>query len=203
MTGAAQLAGHLREKGIRDSRLLAAFAEVDRAMFVPDALRAEAYEDKPLPIGGGQTISQPYMVATMVEALGLKGDENVLEVGGGSGYHAAILSRMARRVTSLELRPELAAQARENLKAAGGFDNVEVICADGMAGWPVGAPFEAISVAAAALAIPMPLLNQLADGGRLVIPIGGGEEQELVLVKRRGDEFERKTGGRCRFVPLV
>ena len=203
MRSAPGLADHLRQRGIRDEKLLAAFAEVQREMFLPVAMRGEAYEDKPLPIGLGQTISQPYMVAIMVEALRLTGSENVLEVGGGCGYHAAILSRMARKVTSIELLPELAVQAKANLKTAGGFEDVEVICGDGMAGWPSGAPYDAISVAAAAIAIPQALLDQLADGGRLVIPIGGGDEQELTLMERRGNQFERRTGGRCRFVPLV
>jgi protein-L-isoaspartate(D-aspartate) O-methyltransferase len=203
VTGPKELANHLRQRGVRDRRLLQAFAEVDRALFVPEELKAEAYEDKPLPIGQGQTISQPYMVAVMVEALKLSGDENVLEVGGGSGYHAAILGKMAGKVTSLELRPELAELAKKNLNAAGGFANVEVICGDGMAGWPARAPYDAISVAAAAAGIPQALRDQLADGGRLVMPVGGSEEQELVLMERHGDQFERKSGGRCRFVPLL
>jgi len=193
----------LASRGIHDKRLLTAMSEIPREMFVDRRDRDVCYGDDPLPIGYGQTLSQPYMTATMVQCLELKGHEKLLEVGAGSGYHAAVLARLAARVIALEIIPELAEQARENLKHAGCASNVEIIVADGSQGWPAEAPYDAISVAAAAPSVPPALLNQLKDGGRLVIPVGGRKEQALELVERKGDRFHTKIVTHCRFVPLV
>jgi protein-L-isoaspartate(D-aspartate) O-methyltransferase len=186
---------------IRDARVLAAVAAVPRHLFVPEALSRFAWENTALPIGAGQTISQPVVVARMCELLQLTGDERVLDVGAGSGYHAAILAHVAREVWSIERKPELAEQARRNLGATG-IDNVHVIVGDGSRGLPEQAPFEAINVAAAAHDVPPALVEQLADGGRLVAPIDG-REQRLLLLRRRGDTFERTFLDPVRFVPLV
>jgi protein-L-isoaspartate(D-aspartate) O-methyltransferase len=203
MTARERLVENLRARGIREERILEAFAQTPRELFVAEQWRDQAYEDKPLPIGSGQTISQPYMVAVMLQALELKGDENVLEVGAGSGYHAALLARLALQVTAMERIPELAELARVNLAAAGPYANVAVVCGDGLKGWPARAPFDAISVAAAGPTAPQALLDQLAEGGRLVIPLGPSKEQELFVFRREEGEFHRRSAGRCRFVPLV
>lgn len=174
----------LRGRGIRDPGVLRAMAQVPRHLFVPERLRASAYEDRPLPIGEGQTISQPYMVALMTELLGLGGGESVLEVGTGSGYQAAVLSHLAKEVYSIEILPRLAAKAQETLNRLG-YDRVRVRVGDGFFGWEERAPFDAILVTAAAERIPEPLWRQLREGGRLVMPLGGkGGRQKLVRVRK-------------------
>jgi protein-L-isoaspartate(D-aspartate) O-methyltransferase len=175
--------------------------EVERHLFVPSASASEAYADHPLPIGHGQTISQPYIVAFMTEALGLRGGETVLEVGTGSGYQAAVLAKIAARVYSIEIVEPLAAEARERL-ARLGYGTVEVRAGDGYLGWPEAAPFDGIMVTAAAPRIPEPLKEQLKEGGRLVIPVGD-EFQELVVVTRRGRAFEERRVLPVRFVPMT
>lgn len=193
----AELTAH-----IRDDRVLDAIAAVPRDVFVPPSLRAQAWANRALPIGEGQTISQPYVVARMCELLELRGDETVLDVGTGSGYHAAVLAALAARVVSVERHGALSERARAALADAG-VRNVELHVGDGSRGRPEDAPYEAINVAAGApKGIPPPLLDQLADGGRLVIPADGGR-QHLLLVRRRGGVFEREQHERVRFVPLV
>jgi protein-L-isoaspartate(D-aspartate) O-methyltransferase len=193
---AARLAAH-----VGDARVLAAVRDVPRDRFVPPELRDEAWENVPLPIGEGQTISQPLVVARMCELLALSGDERVLDVGTGSGYHAALLARLVRHVWSIEVHAALSAQARENLAAAG-VDNVTLVVGDGAAGLEEVAPFDAINVAAACRDVPPALQRQLADGGRLVAPVGG-HEQRLVLLRRHGDRVERRQLERVRFVPFT
>ena len=168
---------------------------------MPASLAAQAYGDHPLPIGHGQTISQPYIVAFMTEALGLPGGETVLEVGTGSGYQAAVLAEIAARVYSIEIVAPLADEARARL-ARLGYGNVEVRVGDGYQGWPEAAPFDAIIVTAAAPRVPEPLKAQLKDGGRLVIPVGD-ESQELIVVTRDGRRFEEKRVLPVRFVPMT
>jgi len=191
----------LRSRGIRDPRVLEAMATVPRECFVPDKDRWRAYLDEPVPIGSGQTVSQPYMVARMAELLELTGSEKVLEIGAGSGYSAAVLSRLAREVIALEILPELAGRAQEVL-ARLGYSNVIVICGDGSVGYEPDAPYEGITVAAAAPVAPRELLLQLTPGGRLVIPVGSREEQELFVYRREPDRFPGSPAGGCRFVPL-
>ena len=192
----------LRRRGITDATVLAAMAEVPRHEFVPHELRSRAYEDAPLPIGGGQTISQPYIVAAMTAALRLQLEDRVLEIGTGCGYQAAVLSRLAKEVFTIERRAELASAASEKL-ARLGYSNVHVHCGDGTLGLPEFAPFNAILVAAAAPAVPQPLLGQLAEGGRMILPIGDAEHQELRLIEKQGTTFLTSTMEGCRFVPLV
>ncbi len=193
----------LVRRGIGDPRVLAAFRAVPRERFVPADLEDDAYDDSPLPIAERQTISQPYIVAAMTEALGLRGPERVLEVGTGSGYAAAILARVAREVVTIERHASLADTARARL-AGLGLDHVEVRHGDGTLGAPDRAPFDAIVVAAGGPSVPPTLLSQLADGGRLVMPVGSTlEEQELVRVTRRGHRFTEERLGGVRFVPLV
>jgi protein-L-isoaspartate(D-aspartate) O-methyltransferase len=175
---------------------------VPRERFVPPVVADRAYEDGPLPIGHGQTISQPYIVARMCELLGLHGEERVLEVGAGSGYHAAVLGALAARVISIELIPELAEQARLNLEAAGRGANVEVICGDGSLGFAPGAPYDAISVAAGAPDVPPALVEQLKDPGRLVIPVGERSEQRLRVITKKDGTISTRLDAACRFVPL-
>ena len=190
-------------RGIRDPALLAAMREVPRHEFVTARLRRDAYEDTPLPIEDRQTISQPYIVALMLEAARIGPGDRVLEVGAGSGYASAVASRLAGRVVAVERHPRLAALARERL-ARLGFANVEVHCADGSAGWPEGAPYDAIVVAAAGPALPAPLRAQLAVGGRLVMPVErGAGAQRLVLVTRDAGGFVEADLGGVMFVPLV
>jgi protein-L-isoaspartate(D-aspartate) O-methyltransferase len=193
---------HLRARDIVDRRVLGAMERVPRELFVPEELRPRAYEDAALPIGAGQTISQPYMVARICEALQLTGDERVLDVGTGSGYQAAVLAELAEEVDTIERIPELAAQARANLAAAG-YERVNVLVGDGTLGLPDRAPFDAVAVAAAAPDIPAALYDQLAERGRLVIPIGGphGQRLELVIKSPEGPAVVRSVP--CRFVPLV
>ena len=196
------LAEQLRRRGIRDPHVLAAFAAVPRELFVHPALRRQEYADRALPIGSGQTISQPFMVATIVSELDLRGDERVLDVGTGSGYQAAILAELARDVITIERVPELAEQARRTLAAAG-YERVEVHVGDGTLGVPERAPYDAIAVAAASPQVPEALYEQLAPGGRLVVPIGTRQEQWLELVVRGELGPERVRTVPCRFVPLV
>ena len=194
--------GQLRKRGIRDERVLAAMLTVPRHEFVPAEFIAEAYGDRPLPIGQEQTISQPFMVAAMAEALRLTGGERVLEIGGGSGYQAAVLSLLAREVHIVEIQEDLAAAARERLRRLG-YDNVHVHVGDGSLGWPEAAPFDAILVTAAAPAIPPPLVAQLAEAGRLLLPVGSEESQRLLCVEKHGGVFSRNALHHCRFVPLI
>ena len=199
----AMVETQLRRRGIRDERVLKAMGEVPRHEFVPPELLRESYEDHPLPIGGGQTISQPYIVAQMVEALALQGGERVLEVGTGSGYQAAVLARLAARVYTVECEPSLARTARERLNRLGFGDTVEVIEGDGSAGYAPGAPYDGMLVAAAAPDVPMQLIEQLAEGGRLVIPVGERDSQELRLIRKLDGTPVVTKLGYCRFVPLL
>jgi len=193
----------LRRRGIRDPRVLQTMAEVPRHLFVPEPWRFSAYADGPLPIGENQTISQPYIVALMSEALELTGAETVLEIGTGSGYQAAILSRLAQKVYSIEILPTLAETARLLLTHLG-YGNVTVIVGDGNFGWKEGAPYDAIIVTAAAPQIPQALLDQLAEGGRMVLPVVvDGDEQHLLRLRKQGDRITREDLGAVRFVPLV
>lgn len=196
------VARQIRERGIRSERVLEAMCAVPRHRFVSSNQVHEAYNDAPLPIGAGQTISQPYIVAATAQALSLEGDERVLEIGAGCGYLAAVLSLLAQQVTAMETQPALAAMARENLRQLG-YTNVQIIDCDGSAGWPAGAPYQAIAVSAAAPRVPAPLLEQLAVGGRLVIPVGGRESQELLKIVRTETGCESETICSCRFVPLL
>lgn len=196
------VARQIRGRGILAERVLAAMEAVPRHLFVPPGRALEAYADEPLPIGHGQTISQPFMVAAMAEALSLKGHERVLEIGAGSGYQAAVLSLLAHEVIAVEAQPALAASARERL-AQLGYSNVRVEEGDGSLGWPEGAPYDAILVTAAAPAIPPPLVEQLGEGGRLVIPVGSADQQEVVRLVKREGRTERRSLYACRFVPLV
>lgn len=197
-----RLASSLRRKGIRDTRILNAIGEIPREQFVDEELRAEAYRDHPLPIGEGQTISQPYVVALMLEALHLTGREHVLEVGTGTGYQTAILSALARSVISVE-RFEGLAQAAERRLCALGCSNCSIIVADGTSGWLEGAPYDAIIVSAAAPRVPEPLLEQLAEGGRYVIPVGDRQSQTLLCLQRHKGKVKQSDLGAVRFVPLV
>src|SRR5256886_10054359 len=196
---ASQLAG----RGIRNCRVLAAMASVPREWFLPPHLAAEAYDDAPLPIGSGQTISQPLIVGLMTEALAPRRHDRVLEIGTGSGYQTAILARLADRVYTIERLPDLLVEAEERFRRLG-LTNIETRLGDGAAGWSERAPFEGIIVAAAAPRVPEPLTAQLAPGGRLVIPIGDLASQELVILERseRGELVHRQAGG-GRFVPLI
>lgn len=192
----------LRRRGISDHRVLAAMLEIPREQFVPLESRVEAYADAPIHIGYGQTISQPYMTALMAEVLELRGHETVLEIGAGSGYAAAVLGMLAARVVTLEIVAPLAQRARENLKRAGRDGNIAVVTGDGSLGYAAEAPYDAISVAAGAPAIPSALLEQLQDPGVLAIPVGELEDQELRVVQRRGGRTECRIATLCRFVPL-
>lgn len=192
----------IRARGIRNERVLEAMSSVPRHKFVPEEFREQAYEDRPIPIGEGQTISQPYMVAAMVEAITLSGTEKVLEVGAGSGYAAAVLSRLAATVYTVESHPTLAMAAQERLTRLG-YENVFVHTGDGSAGLKEAAPFDAIIVAAAAPEVPQPLVEQLAEGGRMAVPVGAGKSQELVLVWKINGQIQSHPLYECRFVPLV
>ena len=192
----------LRRRGIRDERVLRALQDIPREEFVPADVRVLAYRDDPIHIGYGQTISQPYITALMAELLELNGTETVLEVGAGSGYAAALLSALGARVISVEIVPGLARLARENLRRTGRGANVEVIVTDGSVGYPPQAPYDAISVAAAAPDIPVALLEQLNDPGRLVIPVGERDDQELRVVSKEDGRITSRVATLCRFVPL-
>ena len=192
----------LRRRGISDERVLEAMGRVPREAFVPPEIAAHAYDDAALPIGDGQTISQPYIVAAMCELLALDGSEHVLDVGTGSGYAAAVLDELAGSVVSIEVLPELAERARSTL-AATGHRRIEVRAGDGRLGVPDRAPFDAIAVAAATAAVPPPLLEQLATGGRLVAPLGRSGGQQLVRLRKTEQGVEETRSVACRFVPLV
>jgi len=192
----------VRRRGVTDPAVLAAMQAVPRHEFVAEEIRSNAYADAPLPIGGGQTISRPYIVAAMTAALHLRASDKVLEIGTGCGYQAAVLACLAKDVFTIERRPELASGACARL-ARLGYSNAHVHCGDGTLGLPEFAPFDAILVAAAAPAIPRPLLAQLAEGGRMILPLGGVEHQELQLIEKHGDAFPTKMLEGCRFVPLV
>lgn len=204
------LRDQLETRGVRDREVLDALARVPRERFVPEPLVERAYDDCALGIGGGQTISQPYMVARMTDLLqlpawrrGHPGEPvTVLDVGTGSGYQAAVLAALGARVTSIERDPHLAAEAETRL-AAIGFPELEVVVGDGSAGWESGAPYAGIIVAAAAAEAPLPLVAQLADGARLIIPIGPRDHQDLTVLERVGDRITRQILEPCVFVPLV
>jgi protein-L-isoaspartate(D-aspartate) O-methyltransferase len=192
----------LRARGISDERVLAAMGAVPREQFVPEDVRPYAYEDGALPIGLGQTISQPFMVAAICALLALEGHERVLDVGTGSGYQAAVLAALAGEVVTIERLPELAAAARSALVDCG-YRNVEVLVGDGSLGFPERAPYDGIAVAAAAPAIPEALYDQLAEGGRLVLPRGSRFGQDLVLVEKTAEGPREAVSVPCRFVPLI
>jgi protein-L-isoaspartate(D-aspartate) O-methyltransferase len=192
----------LRRRGIEDERVLAAMAEVPRDHFVPESVRASAYNDSALPIGHDQTISQPWVVAAICQAMRLSGDEKVLEIGTGSGYSAAVLARLAAEVHSVERIPELGETARRKLEELG-IENVEVIVGDGSRGQPEAAPYDAIAVHAATPEAPHSLLGQLAANGRLVVPIATGSADLLTAFIRENGEMRQETIGPCRFVPLI
>jgi protein-L-isoaspartate(D-aspartate) O-methyltransferase len=190
------------ERGIRDAGVLDAMRTVPRHEFVPENLRQDAYEDHPLPIGEGQTISQPYIVAAMLEHLSLRPPDRVLEVGTGSGYVTALLSVLCAEVFSLERHAPLAAAAEATLRRLG-YANVKLKVVDGSLGWSEHAPFDAILVSAATAAVPAPLFEQLREGGRMMIPVGSPESQELQLIRKVNGQPEVKAREGCRFVPLI
>ena len=192
----------IRRRHITDSRVLECLERVPRHEFVPAEFRNRAYEDAPLPIGEGQTISQPYIVAAMTAALRLQGNERVLEIGTGFGYQAAVLACLAREVFTVEFRAKLATEAAERL-ARLGYENAHVHCGDGTLGLPEFAPYDAILVAAAAPSAPAPLLAQLTEGGRMVVPVGDVENQDLQMIERGRGTFRTIMLEPCRFVPLL
>ena len=192
----------IRARGVRDERVLSAMEEVPRHLFVPPALRGSAYDDDPLPIGEGQTISQPFIVAEMTQALRLTGSEKVLEIGTGSGYQTAILSRLCREVVTVERLVSLSEAARKRLDALG-MSNVAYVVGDGSLGCPEKAPYDRILSAAASPAVPAPWIEQLAEGGVVVLPIGRRYEQDLARVTKRGGRTHTELLGGCRFVPLI
>jgi protein-L-isoaspartate(D-aspartate) O-methyltransferase len=201
--GARQrLVEELQSKGIRDLAVLRAFEMTPRHAFLPSGIRHRAYEDAPLPIGSGQTISQPFVQARYLELLHLAGKERVLEVGTGSGYQTVLLAHLVEQVFSIERIPALLQQAREAINRAG-VRNVSLLLGDGTVGWREYAPYDAILVAAGAPAVPQPLVDQLSNGGRMLVPVGDREEQRLVLVQRVGDRIETSDVAPVRFVPLV
>ncbi len=197
-----RLVEQLQDKGIRDLAVLKAIASVPRHRFVPEGVRHRSYEDSALPIAAGQTISQPWVQARSIQELGLTGKEKVLEVGAGSGYQTALLSQLAGNVVGIERVAALAEQARNVIRDLG-IRNVTIVVGDGTLGWRSLAPFDAIVVAAASPSIPKPLLEQLAPGGRMVVPIGNREEQTLVRVERKGDQYIETPLSGVRFVPLL
>jgi len=197
-----RLIEELQRKGIRSLTVLKAFDDVPRHEFVPTGLRHRAYEDAPLPIGHGQTISQPWVHAKYLELLDLKGTERVLEIGTGSGFQTALLTKLARHVFSIERLAPLAEQAREALRRCG-IDHVIQRVGDGTLGWPEHGPYDAILVGAASPDVPQPLLDQLAEGGQLLIPVGDRDTQQLLRIRRTPDGFERTPLDAMRFVPLI
>lgn len=197
-----RLLEELQRKGIRDLAVLKAFDDVPRHEFVPSGLRHRAYEDSPLPIGHGQTISQPWVHARYLELLGLTGRERVLEVGTGSGFQTALLTRLAAQVFTIERLAPLAEQARDALRRCG-IEHVIQRVGDGTLGWPEYAPYDAILVGAASPDVPEPLVEQLAEGGQLLVPVGDRDTQQLVRVRRGASGVERKVLDAMRFVPLI
>jgi protein-L-isoaspartate(D-aspartate) O-methyltransferase len=197
-----RLVEELRGKGIRDLAVLRAVEMTPRHLFVPTGIRHRAYDDAPLPIGNGQTISQPFIHAQYLEVLELKGTERVLEVGTGTGYQTALLSHLVAQVFSIERIASLSSQAREILKQLG-LRNISLLVGDGTLGWRDHAPFDAILVSAGSPTVPQPLLDQLADGGRLLVPIGDRDVQQLVMYRRRGERIEKRDVAAVRFVPLI
>jgi protein-L-isoaspartate(D-aspartate) O-methyltransferase len=189
-------------RGVRDERVLSAMREVPRHLFVPESYQTEAYNDSPLPIGKGQTISQPYIVAVMTELLRLMPTDKVLEIGSGSGYQAAILGKLAQTVVTVERIPEVAEIARANL-ARVGITNVTMATGNGTIGYPEGAPFDGILITAATPSVPAPLIDQMSEGGRLVAPVGSRDLQELVRLTRQGERITRELFGGVVFVPLL
>ena len=200
---AAMVSRQLRARGIENERVLEAMATVPRELFVEEGQRPFAYADEALPIESGQTISQPYIVARMTELLGPAPDDRILEIGTGSGYQAAVLAYLGCRVTSIERHADLAERARERLARVPWGERVEVRVGDGTLGAPDGAPWDGIIVTAAAPSVPVSLREQLADGGRLVIPVGTRMRQDLVVVTRRGNEWIQRSDGAVVFVPLI
>jgi len=192
----------LRARGISDQRVLDAMTRVPRHEFVPERYRDQAYEDHPLPIGEDQTISQPYIVVVMLQALKLSPTDNVLEIGTGSGYVTALLAQLTAQVTSMERHPALADAAREMLDNMG-YKNVRVVAGDGTRGFPEAAPYDAILVSAAAAELPSALVSQLAEGGRMIIPIGGAEAQQLQYIEKLNGQPQITLRELCRFVPLI
>ncbi len=197
----SMVGSQLTARGIRDHRVLEAMREIPRHLFVSPLLKPEAYEDSPLPIGCGQTITQPYVVAFMTEALALKSTDRALEVGTGSGYQAAVLARLCHEIYTIEIVEPLARVARLRLKTLG-YKNIHCRTGDGYKGWPEAAPFDAIVVTAAAPQVPQPLIDQLAPGGRLIIPVGDWS-QSLIRITRTGAGIKRETLLPVRFVPMT
>jgi protein-L-isoaspartate(D-aspartate) O-methyltransferase len=192
----------LEQRGIKDARVLAAMRAIERERFIPGELAGHAYDDGPLPIGGGQTISQPYMVALMTEVAKLTGTERVLEIGTGSGYQTAVLARLAKAIYTIEIDRGLHQRARAILQATG-VSNVKALCGDGSKGWPRQAPFDVIIVTAAMPGVARPLLEQLQPEGRLVAPIGEGELQSLVRISRKNGTLHEEYFGECVFVRMA
>jgi protein-L-isoaspartate(D-aspartate) O-methyltransferase len=196
------IANQIASRGLRDCRILAAMASTPREWFLPPDLARRAYDDAPLPIGNGQTISQPYIVALMTASLAPRRRDRILEIGTGSGYQTAILARLAGTVYTVERLPDLLVEAEERFRRLG-LTNIQTRLGDGAAGWPEESPFDGILVAAAAPRVPDPLLAQLAPQGRLVIPLGDLASQELVVLQRTARGLEERSAGGVRFVPLI
>ncbi len=189
-------------RGVEDKRVLDAMREIPRHLFIPDEFGAAAYHDRPLPIGSGQTISQPYIVGLMTSLLELKQNDKVLEIGAGSGYQAALLSKLVLNVITVERLPEIALKAKDVIQRLGIF-NVNVVMGDGTLGYTPDAPYDGIIITAASPDIPPPLIDQLAENGRLVAPVGSRDLQQLVRIRKQGDQISRETFGGVVFVPLL
>ena len=198
----AMVERQIEARGVHDPRVLAAMFEIPRHLFIPPPYDRAAYDDNPVPIGNGQTISQPYIVAVMTALLHPKATDNVLEIGAGSGYQAAVLSRLVLRLTTIERITRVADLARANLKSIG-IDNVVVIEGDGTLGYQGNAPYDGIIITAATPDVPRPLIEQLADGGTLVAPVGGRDIQDLITINKQGNSITREFHGGVRFVPLI